>query len=247
MTIENIPNVPVRSGPLSTTSPASRTGGRPVGSRGNGKTQNEKIARAKRNFEVEKTEIAIEAERAQIAVLRAVEKRKEEQQARVDKLYNTQESKRAPQMQIDQPVTLWVLVGLAIITFLATALLTADGTIGAAAAARFATDWMGFVVFGVFEVATLAFMLMYYVRGSRIDIITGKQVNSSQWFVAMVFASIITVGLSAYHVLDLYDYDIANIDVWVGIGIRVTASLFFVLISKGIAGVLFAKAIPLDA
>lgn len=225
--------------------PKKNPGGRPRGSTGNGKTLKEIKDRQERNlarieFETVTNEARAEAENAQrIAELRA------ESRARVAEAYIAQEKARAPQFQIDQKPVLWILIGLAAITFVATAFLTADGTIGASAAARFATDWMGFIVFGVFEIATLAFMLMYYMRGSRIDIVTGERVQAVQWFVAMVLASVVTVGLSAYHVLDLYGYDITSIDLWVGIGIRVIASFFFVLVAKGIAGTLFAKAVQL--
>lgn len=236
--------------------PEPKRGGRPVGSRGNGKTHRERIDRIQRRAEVSQMEIAesravakaqldadMERARANIAV--QIADRTTKQAQRVIATYEAQEVKRAPQIQVDQPFTFWTLTALAGLTFLATALLTADGTIGAAEAAEFAVPAFSFVLFLVFEVATLAFMLMYYMRGSRIDIITGQRIPAVQWFVAMVVASVLTILLSTYHVLDVYDYDWTNIDMWVGTLIRVTASVFFVLISKGIAGVLFAKALDL--
>ena len=236
--------------------PPANRGGRPKGSKGNGKLLEDRLARIDRRKQTGLAEIeesrAIaqarleqQAEKARADLAVQISERATRQANRVIEKYEQQEAARSPQFQIDTRVTLGILVSLAVITFITTAMLTADGTIGAAAAARFAIDWFGFVLFGVFEVATLAFMLMYYVRGSRIDIITGDRIPASQWFVAMLFASGLTVALSTYHVLDLYDYDWGSIEMWVGIGIRVTASLFFVLISKGIAGVLFAKALDL--
>jgi hypothetical protein len=220
------------------------TAGRPKGSTGNGKTMKEIVAREERKlarieFDRQADEARAEAENiTRITAIRA------QQRERKFDVYDKQEAKRAPQFQIDQSPILWLLISLAAVTFITTAMLTADGTIGAAAAAKFSVDWFGFVLFGVFEVATLAFMLMYYILGSRVDY-EGKRVKSAQWFVAMVAASAITVGLSAYHVLDLYNYDLTNIDVWVGISIRVVASIFFVLVSKGIATALFAKSVQL--
>ncbi len=219
-----------------------KPGGRPKGSTGNGKTANERIARAQRNFAVEQTNIEIEAQRAQLAVLKSIEQRKLQQQERVDALYAKQESKRAPQAQIDQTITLALLVALGAITFIATAVLTADGTIASAALARFAFPWMAFILFGAVEVAILAFMLMYYVKGSRIDY-DGKPVKAGQWFVAMVFAAIVAVALSVYHVLDLYEFDWSNPDLYVGIAIRLVVSLLFIFVSKGLASTIFAKAI----
>jgi len=219
--------------------------GRPKGSRGNGKTPEEKIKRAKRNFAVEQTEIDIAAQRAQLTVLHNIQRRKEEQQKRVDALYTKQEERRAPQFQIDQTPTLWLLIALGAIMFIATAILTADGTIGASAAARFITPEFGYLLFGAIEVAILVFMLVYYVEGSRIGY-DGKPPKATRWFVGMIAASGVAVALSVYHVIDLYSFDWLNIEMWVGVAIRITITVFFVLVSKALASVLFAKAIQAD-
>lgn len=223
--------------------PPARRGGRPKGSTGNGKTAQEKKARALRNFEVERTEIEISAQRDQLEIVRDLESARLGQKRRVMGLFTEQERKRAPQFQIDQRGTLYLLIGLAAFTFLTNALLTADGTIGAAAAARFGISWFSYILFGSFEVGILATMLMYYIRGSRVDMVTGKRVRAGQWFAVMVALSILTVSLSAYHVLDLYKYDFTSINMYVGIGIRLAVSVLFVIVAKGIAGVLFAKAV----
>ena len=165
------------------------------------------------------------------------------QQELLHKRYMAQESKRAEQIQIDQKGTLWLLGSLAVVTFITTAILTADGTIGSAATARFFAPEFGFLLFGAIEVAILAFMLMYYVQGSRVDPETGKPLPALQWFVASVFSSGVAVAASVYHVLELYDFDWSDPNLYVGAALRTVAALFFVLISKGVATVLFAKAI----
>lgn len=222
------------------------------GTRGNGKTEKEMQARLGRidaqkqiKRAVAQAELEAQAAKAQSELAIKIAERREAQASRVLEVYEHQEKKRAPQFQIDQTPVLALLGALAAITFLTTAALTADGTIGAAEAAMFALPWFGFILFGAFEVAILAFMLTYYVQGSRIDIQTGKPIPATKWFVAMIAASALTVILSAYHVLDLYAYDWNSIDMWIGIGIRLTVAVFFVLVSKGIASVLFAKAIAL--
>lgn len=233
---------------LVTIDPNDKSKKQAVRRRGNGKTVNERVERAKRNFDVERTELEIAAERAQLTVLQEITRRKELQRARVNDLYAKQEEKRAPQRQIDQSFVLWLLIGLAALTFVTTAMLTADGTIGAAASARFAVPWFSYILFGAFEIAILAFMLMYYVLGSRVETSgkrEGKPVRAGQWFFAMIVTASLTVSLSVYHVLDLYNYDFTSVDMWFGIGIRLAVAVFFVLISKGIAGVVFAKAIRL--
>lgn len=156
--------------------------------------------------------------------------------------FEKQEAKRAPQFQIDQIGTLGLLGLLGAVMFIATAILTADGTISSAALSRFAEPYMAFVLFGAVEVAILVFMLTYYIKGSRES---GWAVTG--WFVGMVGASIVAVGLSVYHVFDLYEFAWLDPDMWVGVSIRLVVSLFFVLVSKALASVLFAKTIRVEA
>lgn len=211
---------------------------------GNGKTLKEIKAREERSLARIEMQakaaaaLAVAEDAAKISELRA------QQKARVTELYVKQEQARAPQFQIDQRPILWLLVTLAAITFVTTAILTADGTIGSAAAARYAEPWMGFVLFGAVEVAILAFMLIYYISGSRLEY-DGTRTKSGRWFFAMIVASAVAVGLSVYHVLDLYEFDWLSVEMWVGIGIRLVTAVFFVVLSKGIASVLFAKAVQL--
>ena len=219
-------------------------GGRPKGGTGNGKSAKERIARAKREFEVEQHKADLDTKRVEAALAQAASERKAEQAKRVHDLYVVQEEKRAPQFQIDQRGTLILLASLAAIMFVTTAVLTADGTIGSAVAARYAFPWFGFLLFGAIEVAILVFLLVYYVRGSRIDH-DGTPVKAAQWFVAMIAASIVAVAASVYHVVDLYSFDWTSVDMWVGVGIRLTTTVFFVLVAKAVATVLFAKAVRL--
>jgi hypothetical protein len=158
--------------------------------------------------------------------------------------YEEQEAKRAPQFQIDQRGTLVLLVILGAVMFIATAVLTADGTIFSSAAARFGSPVLSFILFGAVEVAVLVFLLAYYMKGSR-SREDGTPEVAVQWFVAMVFASTVAVALNVYHVLDVYEYDWSEPDLYVGVGIRVVVALFFVLVSKSLASVLFAKAVRL--
>lgn len=216
----------------------------PRARRGNGKTAREKLARIEAARQVRAAEIEAQGQAARDKIRAEIETRREAAQVRKFELYDEQEKARAPQFQIDQRGTLYLLGALAAVTFLATAILTADGTIGAAASARFAVPWFGYILFGAFEIAILAFMLMYYVLGSRVDY-DGKRIKSTQWFVAMVVAAGFTVLLSAYHVLDVYGWEWTNVDMWIGIGIRLTVAVFFVAVSKGIATTIFAKSVNL--
>lgn len=157
--------------------------------------------------------------------------------------YLTQEKARAPRVQIDQKITMYVLVVIGGLVFVATAALTADGTVGSAAAARYAVPWFSFLMFFATEVAVLGLLLIYYMVGSRVDDETGEPNRAGRWFTGSVIASGIAAGLSVYHVLHLYGYDWLNVDMWVGSAIRLTTTVFFVVISKGLANVIFAKAL----
>lgn len=192
---------------------------------------------------IENEQIAIKAQAEAEHLTRQVALRAEQQKRRHE-MYAKQESSRAPQFQIDQRFTLWLLSALAAFTFISTAALTADGTIGAAASAKFAIDWFGYLLFGAFEVAILAFMLVYYVQGSRIDHY-GEPIPATRWFVMMVAVAGLTVALSVYHVLDLYEYAWLSVDMWVGIFVRFAVAVCFVITSKAVASVLFAKAVHL--
>jgi len=216
--------------------------GRPKGSSGNGKTIKEVAEREKRKLAmIEFERRSDEARSAVVEIAKIADLRARQRAAKFD-LHEKQESRRAPQFQIDQSATLWMLSILAGVMFLATAALTADGTIGAAASARFGIEWFGYLLFGAIEMAILVFMLAYYVKGSRVDY-DGNPEPAAQWFVAMIVASAVAALLSVYHVLDLYNFDIMSIDMWVGIVIRLTVTVFFVLVSKAVASVLFAKAV----
>lgn len=220
--------------------PVKNVGGRPKGS--GDKVMKDLVQREERKLARIKFEESANDARRAAEDLQRVSALRQEQKDRVHQQYVAQEAKRAPQFQIDQVVTLVILGIMGLIMFVATAILTADGTIGAAESARYAVPWFGYVLFGSIEVAILVFLLVYYVRGSRIDY-DGNPVEARQWFVAAIAGSVVAVGLSAYHVLDEYNYDWSNIDLYVGIGIRITTTIFFVLISKAVATVLFAKAV----
>lgn len=218
------------------------TPGRPKGSVGNGKTLKEIAAREERNLARMRTQQTIAEARNAAEDLGRIAELKAKQRARLHEQYNVQESKRAPQFQIDQTVTLWTLGALSAIMFIATAILSADGTIGAAITAHYAVSWFGYLLFGAVEIAVLVFMLTYYVLGSRIDY-EGNPIKATPWFIAMIVAAGAAVALSVFHVLDVYRFDFTSIDLWVGVGIRLVTTVFFVIVSKALATVLFARAI----
>lgn len=159
-------------------------------------------------------------------------------------LHEKQEAVRAPQFQIDQRPVLILLLVLTGIMFAASAILSADGTIGASTAAHYGVGWFGYLLFGAVEVAILVFMLAYYILGSRTDY-EGQPIPAGQWFFAMIVASALAVALSVYHVLDLDKFNWTSVSMWVGVAIRLSVTVFFVVCSKAAATILFAKPVNL--
>jgi hypothetical protein len=204
----------------------------------------EDAARADRQVTRIRLDQATAEARAQAEELKRTMAIRAAQRAHRIDLHEKQEAVRAPQFQIDQRGTLFLLLGLTTIMFITSAVLSADGTIGASTAAHYAVGWFGYLLFGAVEVAVLVFMLSYYILGSRTDY-EGNPVRATQWFVAMIVASFMAVGLSVFHVLDVYRFDWSSIEMWVGVAIRLAVTIFFVVCSKAAATVLFAKPVRL--
>lgn len=154
--------------------------------------------------------------------------------------YERQETKRATRMQIDQNVTLWLLVGLAAVTFVTSAILTAAGTVDVAIESmQLPAPWMALLVFGAIEVAILVFLLVYILRGSR-----GQ--SAGHWFFAMIGAASVTVAAQIYHVARGHNFDLTNPDLYAGTILAVVIALSFVLVSKAVAGSVFSESMSAE-
>lgn len=148
-----------------------------------------------------------------------------------------QEQKRAHRFQIDQNGTLYLLVTLVGLSFLATAALTADGTIASAAYAQLQFGWMSVLYFAALEIAALAFLILYLVIGSR------EAERPALWFKLLVADTILIVGTNVFHVLDAYGFDWDSPELWAGVVLRSVVPVFFVLLGHGLSEAVFAKAV----
>jgi hypothetical protein len=158
-----------------------------------------------------------------------------------------QEKKRAQRWQIDQNGTLIVLGILAVVSFIGSAILVADGTVHVAQFMILGAEWMGFMVFASIEVAILALMLLYLLVGSRPDELDpSKPANATRWFVAMSVFVGITVISQVFKTIDGWGYEWAEPRMWVGVLLSVIVPLSYVLISKGLSTAVFARAIFLS-
>lgn len=158
--------------------------------------------------------------------------------------YIAQERKRATRQQIDQPATLNILISLTVASFLASAVLVAEGTALVAQYMVLPFAWFGYLVFGSVEVAILALMLLYLLIGSRPDEADPtKPGKATRWFVAMSVFVGITIICQVFKTLDGWDYAWTEPRMWVGVLLSTVVPLSYVLISKGLSTAVFARAI----
>lgn len=168
-----------------------------------------------------------------------------QRKAKVDR-YLEQERNRAVRPQIDQLWTLWVLVGLSILSFITSAVLVANGTIAVATFMGLAIAWMAWLVFGAIELMILVTLLGYLIIGSRIDEETGKPADASLWFWVMVSFSAITILANGFHTLEHWNFAWGEPRMWAGIVLSMIVPFSFILVSKMLSVVVFAKPIFMD-
>lgn len=159
--------------------------------------------------------------------------------------YLQQESRRATRPQIDQNGTLYLSIALTVITFLASAALVANGTIAVAAYMGLAYEWLAWLVFGALEVAILTFLLFYLMIGSRSVEQGGGDRAAAPWFALMVSWSAIVIIANGFHAIEFWNFDWTEPRLYVGTLLAMIVPLSYVLVSKGLSTVVFAKPIKM--
>lgn len=162
--------------------------------------------------------------------------KKREAQAR----YEAQEAKRSTRFQVDQNGTLYLLLALSAVMFAASAIIVANGTIAVAQFVGLAAPWMSWLFFGAVELAVLVFLLMYLIIGSR------AEGSATGWFVAMIGASGVTLAANVFHVLSYWEFDWVEPRMWAGVVLGAFVPLSFILVSKGLSVVVFAKTLVIE-
>lgn len=171
------------------------------------------------------------------------------QSTQVDR-YIAQEAKRATRWQIDQNGTLIGLAVLAGLSFIGSVIVTLDGTVKVAVdTMRYGEEvWKGYAVYAAIEVAILALLVIYLVVGSRpSEKDPNKPATSWGWFVAMLAFSGVTVLSQVFKVLTAWEFEWSSPSMYVGILLSIVVPLSYVLISKALSTVVFARAIFLKA
>jgi hypothetical protein len=159
-------------------------------------------------------------------------------------MYEKQESKRAPKVQIDQKLVLWTWIFGIAIAFISSAIVSFNGITAVAEFVGLSQPWMGSLFFFFIELMYLLYLIAYLVLGSRVDEEgTPEKTAGALW--GMISFGGIAVLANAFHTLDFWEFDWFSPQMWAGIVLSVSAPIAIISASKMASRVVFAKAIRL--
>jgi hypothetical protein len=159
-------------------------------------------------------------------------------------MYEKQESKRAPRVQIDQKLILWTwILGIGI-AFISSAIVSFNGITSVAEFVGLSQTWMAGLFFFFIELMYLLYLIAYLVLGSRVDEDgTPEKTSGALW--GMIAFGGIAVIANAFHTLDFWQFAWLSPQMWAGLVLSVSAPIAIIAASKMAARVVFAKAIRL--
>jgi hypothetical protein len=157
-------------------------------------------------------------------------------------MYEKQEAKRAPKLQIDQRLVLWSwILGIGI-AFLSSAIVSFNGITSVAFFVGLSQDWMAGLFFFFIELMYLLYLIAYLVLGSRIDEEGNPEKTTGALWGMIAFGGIAVVA-NAFHTLDFWDFDWLSPQMWAGVVLSISAPIAIISASKMASRVVFAKAI----
>lgn len=160
------------------------------------------------------------------------------------KLYELQESKRAPKIQIDQKIILWSwLLGIGF-AFVSSAIVSFNGITSVAQFVGLSASWMAGLFFFFIELMYLLFLVAYLVLASRVTD-EGKKEKTFGAIIGMISFGGLAVLANAFHTFDFWSWDWVEPRMWAGIILSVAAPIAIISASKMASRVVFAKAIKL--
>lgn len=162
-----------------------------------------------------------------------------------EELYEIQESKRAPKIQVDQKVVLWAWLAAVGIAFISSAIVSFNGITSVAEFVGLSAPWMAGLFFFFIELMYLIFLAAYLVLASRVDD-DGKPEKTWGALLGMISFAAIAVGANAFHTLDYWAWDLTNPQMWAGVVLSIAAPIAIISASKMASRVVFAKAIRLS-
>jgi hypothetical protein len=159
-------------------------------------------------------------------------------------MYEQQEMKRAPKIQIDQKIILWTWIVGIVVAFTASAFVSFNGITAVAEFVGLAQPWMGGLFFFFIELMYLLFLIAYLVLASRVDE-SGKPEKTNGAFWGMFAFGAIAILANGFHTLDFWKYEWTEPRMWAGIILSISAPIAIISASKMASRVVFAKAIKL--
>lgn len=159
-------------------------------------------------------------------------------------MYEKQEAKRAPKIQIDQRLVLWTWVTGIVIAFVSSAIVSFNGITSVAEFVGLSAEWMASLFFFFVELMYLLFLIAYLVLGSRLDE-NGKPEKTMGAIVGMIGFAAIAVLANAFHTLDYWEWNWTEPRMWAGVVLAVSAPVAIISASKMASRVVFAKAITI--
>jgi hypothetical protein len=159
-------------------------------------------------------------------------------------MYEKQEAKRAPKLQIDQRLVLWSwVIGIGV-AFISSAIVSFNGITSVAFFVGLSQDWMAGLFFFFIELMYLLYLIAYLVLGSRIDEDgTPEKTTGALW--GMIAFGGIAVLANAFHTLDYWNFDWLSPQMWAGVVLSISAPIAIISASKMASRVVFAKAITI--
>jgi len=159
-------------------------------------------------------------------------------------MYEKQESRRAPKVQIDQKLVLWAwILGIGI-AFISSAIVSFNGITSVAVFVGLSQEWMAGLFFFFIELMYLLYLIAYLVLGSRVDEEGNpEKTNGALW--GMIAFGGIAVLANAFHTLDFWEYAWTSPQMWAGIVLSVSAPIAIIAASKMSSRIVFARAIKL--
>jgi hypothetical protein len=159
-------------------------------------------------------------------------------------MYEKQEAKRAPKLQIDQRLVLWSwVIGIGV-AFISSAIVSFNGITSVAFFVGLSQDWMAGLFFFFIELMYLLYLIAYLVLGSRIDEDgTPEKTTGALW--GMIAFGGIAVLANAFHTLDYWNFNWLSPQMWAGVVLSISAPIAIISASKMASRVVFAKAITI--
>lgn len=158
--------------------------------------------------------------------------------------YERQEANRAPKVQIDQKVTLYLWIAGITIAFIASAVVSYNGITAVAEFVGLTAPWMGGLFFFFIELMYLLFLIAYLILASRVRE-DGKKERTFGAVLGMVGFGLVAVLANAFHTINYWEYDFTEPRMWAGGILAVSAPLAIISASKMASRVVFAKAISI--